>query len=131
VLGAALAAGLVVAHLVNPLQDRWLPKCPFHELTGLWCPACGGTRSVAALSHGDVLGALRHNLLVLPVLLAVAWVWLSTVSRSFAPSLADRSWAANPLTWVRTRGWWAVVAVVAAFWIVRNVPGAPVQLLSR
>ena len=26
--------------------------CPLHDLTGLYCPGCGGTRSLTALLHG-------------------------------------------------------------------------------
>ena len=46
-----------------------LPACPFHALTGFYCPACGNTRSVLALLHGDVLSALRFS--VVPPLAAL------------------------------------------------------------
>ena len=38
-------------------------QCPFFALTGLKCPGCGGQRAVIALIHGDIMSALRHNLL--------------------------------------------------------------------
>ena len=46
-----------------------LPACPFHALTGFYCPACGNTRSVLALLQGDVLSALRFS--VVPPLAAL------------------------------------------------------------
>jgi Protein of unknown function (DUF2752) len=128
-MGAGLVAAAVAAHLVSPSRDHWLPKCPFHELTGLWCPACGSTRAAAALAHGDVVAVLRHNALFLPALGLVLWAWAASCVRTFAPSdSAARSWARSPWSLLR-RPWW-LLGIVVAFWIVRNVPGAPVHLLS-
>jgi hypothetical protein len=44
--------------------------CPFHALTGLLCPLCGSTRALAALLRGDLLLALRCNMLTVA---AVLW----------------------------------------------------------
>jgi hypothetical protein len=126
---AAIAVGAaLVAHLLSPGRDAWLPKCPFHELTGLWCPVCGSTRAAVALSHGNVVEAFRHNVLFLPTLAALVWVWVAYALRSFVPSTAERSWARNPLT--RLKHPWYLLGVVIAFWVVRNIPGLPEHLLS-
>ena len=61
-----LSRGLLLA------IGRHLPACPFYTITGYYCPACGNTRSVTALLHGDILSALRYN--ITPVLLLVAAV---------------------------------------------------------
>ena len=45
--------------------------CPFHALTGFYCPGCGGTRSMTALLHGHLLLALHENPAV-PALLLMA-----------------------------------------------------------
>ncbi|HUD69233.1 MAG TPA: DUF2752 domain-containing protein [Acidimicrobiales bacterium] len=126
---AAIAVGAAIAvHFVIPTRDQWLPKCPFHELTGLWCPGCGSTRAACALSQGNVFEAFRHNVLFLPALATLVWVWSAFALRSFAPSLAERSWTRNPLN--RLKHPWYLVAVVLAFWVVRNIPGAMEHLLS-
>ena len=44
--------------------------CQFYNLTGLYCPGCGGTRSLTALLHGHFLLALHENPLV-PALLVI------------------------------------------------------------
>ncbi len=36
-------------------------QCAFAKVTHHPCPACGGTRSIHALLHGDVMGALQFN----------------------------------------------------------------------
>lgn len=42
-----------------------LPKCLFLQKTGLWCPACGGTRAFEALCHGKILESLYWHPLIL------------------------------------------------------------------
>lgn len=77
VLAAALA-GCGVLMFVNPNNpDSLLPRCPFNWLTGLDCPACGSTRMVHALLHGDVVAAWNFNAVMLVVGLPLfAWLWL-------------------------------------------------------
>jgi hypothetical protein len=41
--------------------------CVFQELTGLYCPGCGGTRAVKALLKGDVITSILYHPLILYV----------------------------------------------------------------
>ena len=46
--------------------------CVFQELTGLYCPGCGGTRAMKALLKADVLSSfLYHPLILYMILMAV------------------------------------------------------------
>lgn len=36
------------------------PPCTFHEITGLSCPGCGGTRAFIALLHGDIMKCIYY-----------------------------------------------------------------------
>jgi hypothetical protein len=49
--------GLVVANLLG--WKVWL--CGFREFTGLPCPGCGMTRSMAALTHGHWESGIAHH----------------------------------------------------------------------
>lgn len=75
-LGAALIGTYAAYMLSGSVQ------CTFAAVTHHPCPACGGTRSIHALLHGDVPGALRFNptapffVLVLG-LLAVRGLWVT------------------------------------------------------
>lgn len=40
---------------------KFVPKCYFHEKTGLLCPSCGGTRCVKELINFNIIGALKMN----------------------------------------------------------------------
>jgi hypothetical protein len=115
----ATAAGAVASAayvgVVDPNQAGHYPTCPFLYVTGYYCPGCGSLRAVHALVHGHVGQAIDHNLLAMAFLpyLAFAWVawvrrsWTGTTKRDLAPP------------WVI----WSLLAVVIAFWVLRNLPG--------
>lgn len=45
--------------------------CPTRRMLGIPCPACGLTRSVAALARGEARESIRYHPLGIPVALAV------------------------------------------------------------
>lgn len=114
---AGLAAASAYLWHVNPHQSgHWLLRCPFHWLTGLLCPVCGGTRMAYDLLHGQLASAFHDNaaLLVLGVpLLAYAggrWLVAGLRGRRYQPRLGRR----GNMT----------VAVVAVVWcLTRNLVG--------
>lgn len=60
---AALAVAGAVQLVFDPFRTH-LPLCLLHQLTGLDCPGCGAIRAVHSLLAGDLLMALRSNLLI-------------------------------------------------------------------
>ena len=80
-LGAGLGLASVARYVWNAALGAEAPGvCIFHAATGAPCPACGTTRSVAALLAGDLRAAWDWNplgflatsaLVVLPVVAAV------------------------------------------------------------
>lgn len=85
---AAAPIGLLLAGLAgcaylwgtNPHESgSLLPRCPFNWLTGLDCPACGGTRMTYDLLHVDLVAAWHDNaalLLVTPLVAVLVARWL-------------------------------------------------------
>jgi hypothetical protein len=110
-VGAAVVG--VAAAVVDPTNGPVL--CPFRLTTGLDCPLCGATRAVHEFVTGHPLGALDHNLLV-GALLPVAVVVLVVV---VAAALRGRP-IRRP--GVPRAGWITLTGVVAAFWVLRNLP---------
>ncbi len=59
-LGYAVWQPEQLAGLVSKIS----PGCAFRRYTGISCPGCGGTRAAVALLQGDIVGAVRYNLIL-------------------------------------------------------------------
>ena len=74
-----------------------LPACPFYMLTGHPCPFCGGTRSFAAMWHGNVAASARLYPLG-PALFVLTFAglayagWATLAGRSAIPTLPSAAW---------------------------------------
>ena len=55
--GAAALACVLLSPLTSYIVAA-LPHCPFKQLTGIPCPACGSGRAALALARFDMSGAL-------------------------------------------------------------------------
>lgn len=116
----ALVAGvglvsIIVLHFRDPHVDGSYGLCPFHVLTGLWCPGCGGLRAVNDLTRLDLSAAVSSNVLVvaLVAVLVVAYLrWL------------PRRWRGESVRMIvlGPRMTSAVLATIVLFAVVRNTP---------
>ncbi len=71
----ALAAAFEGLAFVVRAAHIPVPPCVFFGLTGLYCPGCGGTRSLIALLHGQFLRSLIYHPVV-PYGAAVYFVYV-------------------------------------------------------
>src|SRR4030095_10788973 len=81
----AAGAALLLYFFVEPKNGN-LPKCFFHELTGLYCPGCGVQRSFHALLNGHVLTAIDYNLLFILLLPLIIYFILAFALGKKLPS---------------------------------------------
>ncbi len=44
-------------------DSNWSVQCGLYHMTGLYCPGCGGQRAFHYLLHGEIIKALRYNVL--------------------------------------------------------------------
>jgi hypothetical protein len=118
---AAVLGGCVALALVDPASGP--PVCPFRALTGYDCPGCGGTRAAHQLLTGHLAAAADLNLLAVVAVPVLVWaLWVGLVRAFGGPRLPTPS---------VSRRWGALVlAVVAVFWVVRNIPGTPLSWLG-
>jgi len=114
--GVGIAALIVIYCLFNPLKAGFFPRCPFNVLTGLYCPGCGSQRAFHALLHGRVLQAAGYNLLAV---LLLPFVLYSAIA--FA---GNHLWRLGLRQDVFYKPWFAkaVLGLVVAFWVLRNLP---------
>ncbi|HIY22933.1 MAG TPA: DUF2752 domain-containing protein [Candidatus Brachybacterium merdigallinarum] len=114
---AILAGGTALALLVQVVFDPFrvhVPLCIVNHLTGLDCPGCGGVRAVHALLAGDLLMALRSNVLIVGALPAVAAGYLLWILRR----IQGRRLTVIPPNWLMV----ALVVLIALFTVARNLP---------
>jgi len=114
VIIAFFAVASAILLLVPPgsPHSKWLPKCLFYKLTGLYCPGCGATRALSSLLHGDLKASLHNNLLLIPGSLTAAVLIVK-------PGITVRRPVAI-----------AIVIIIAGFTILRNIPCAPFTILA-
>jgi hypothetical protein len=108
-----IGAAALAADIAFDPQQRHVPLCPFHAVTGLWCPLCGSLRAADALAHGQLATAVRDNaLLVVGVVLLGFW----------AVDLLLRGRRGEPLRRLNRPAVIGLIAVLVVFTIVRNLP---------
>lgn len=120
----ALTGAAFLLYQRGPNGIAWLPGCSFHRLTGLNCPGCGMTRAAHATLHGQLGEAFRFNPVGM-ILLPLAGVGVGIELLGWIRG--------KPLPFrlkVGAAGAWAIVWIVAGFWIFRNLPWWPFTLLS-
>jgi hypothetical protein len=117
---AGLTVLMVALCFIEPGSTPWLPSCPFHELTGLYCPGCGSTRMLYFLLHGHPLLAFRENALAMLVFPVILYKLLRT--------FAGKTAVSNPQ--ISYRLGTALVVVVLVFGVARNLPFRPFSSLA-
>ena len=73
----------VIFSLVIKDLNRFIPPCMFRILTGIPCPACGGTRTGIYLSHLQFLKAFKMNPLFCLIFISLALWGINTLVGMF------------------------------------------------
>ncbi|MSQ25778.1 MAG: DUF2752 domain-containing protein [Dehalococcoidia bacterium] len=125
---SALALGLGAAsyaliYPADPTTSGTLLKCPFHAITGYYCPGCGTLRALHDLSHGHLLAALRHNVLIA---CAVPYLGYAVISgAAFNQRRGLLPWPELP-----SRLTWILLGFAIFFGFARNISSWPFNMLA-
>ncbi len=111
-----VAGGILLALFLLQWLCGWGLPCPFHTVTGWYCPGCGITRMLTYTVTGQWYAAFRMNPLLfvlLPLLLVYGGFWLW----SFVTDKPNRLDNRIPL--------WATIGlavVLVVYGVLRNLP---------
>ncbi len=112
-LGAAFI-GIATAVAAYAYQPGKTSYCPFNAATGLYCPGCGATRALHALTHGDLVAALHNNMLFVIAIPIVIYVWAALLSERLGR-------APLPMPRIGRRSSLTIACAVALFFMARNI----------
>jgi Protein of unknown function (DUF2752) len=123
---AVFGVGIVVFYFLytfNPASSTLYVPCPFHALTGLYCPGCGSLRAMHQLFHGHLTIAFWLNPLMVLSLPFLGYSFFSYLM----VGIRGRS---LPNIFVPAYCIWTYLGVVLLFWVIRNISMYPFSLLA-
>jgi hypothetical protein len=113
----AVLTGAIILFFFDPEKTVWLPKCPFHLLTGLQCPSCGTQRALYHLMHLNLREAISYNpffVVSAPYALSlIAVTWFDPKDRM----VGLKNFCYNPIVI------YVYLSLMVAWWIIRNTIG--------
>lgn len=116
-------AGGIALRIFDPATSGMFPPCPFHYLTGLYCPGCGSLRAIHQLLHGNLQAAWAMNPLTVVLLPFVAY-GLATEALVQIRGRRLTGWIL-PGLWIQI-----LCGIIVVFGVVRNLPVYPFNLLA-
>jgi hypothetical protein len=118
-----VAGASCILFLYDPAHWNFYPPCPFHFLTNYYCPGCGSLRALHQLFHGNIMGALDLNPLMVLSLPFLGYSFLSDTIRMLRKDPGPKRYI--PAFWI-----YLFLATVILFWILRNIPYYPFLWLA-
>ncbi len=125
-LGVALALGVTALALLrhfDPATSGIFPQCPFHYLTGLYCPGCGSLRAIHQLLHANLSQAWAMN--PLTVVMAPFLIYGLASEALFELRGQRLPEIVLPAHSIR-----ALCVAIILFGVLRNLPLQPFDLLA-
>lgn len=118
--------GLMYIYIIDPVEiPGATPTCFTYSQFGIYCPGCGNTRALHALTHGHIIETFDYNLLFPFAVIVLAWYFCV----GFSTLLFRRR-----VMWIPSRiptaGAIGIGVVVVLFTVLRNIPVWPFTILA-
>jgi hypothetical protein len=123
VLSLGGIAAIYILYTFDPARSAFYPPCPFHALTGLYCPGCGSLRALHQLLHGDWVIAFGLNPLAIVSLPFLGYSF-------FSYALSGIRGKSFPTLFVPAIFIWLYLGIVLLFWVIRNTSFYPFSVLA-
>jgi len=108
---------------INPNEVNFLPECPLYFTTGIYCPGCGSQRATHQLLNFNIFGVLQQNVLFFISLIVLGYHLIVTGINSFFKKDFYNYMYHPKMPLV-------ILAIIVVFWILRNIPYYPFNLLA-
>jgi hypothetical protein len=118
-----ICLALFVLFFFNPAGSSFYLPCPFHKLTGLYCPGCGSLRAMHQLLHGNLPAAFGLNPLMV-LSLPLLGYWFISFGVPVVRSRPQKS------VIIPAFGIWLILMIIVLYWILRNITFYPFTLLA-
>lgn len=106
--------GLAVLFFGHPTGYSFIPRCPFYQVTGLYCPGCGSLRATHYLLQGEVTSSFRNHPLLIPLLAFLLFLYGKRLYEfRFNTSISLRGELLFSI---------AVLMTFVLFFVIRNIP---------
>jgi hypothetical protein len=116
-------ATLGFLYVFNPATTSLYPTCPFFWATGCYCPGCGTLRALHQLVRGHLSAAFGLNPLTVASLPFLGY-WVVSEAKLAVMGYPLRKIFLSP------RAVWALLVLILAYWVLRNLPFYPFTVLA-
>jgi Protein of unknown function (DUF2752) len=123
---AIIGGGIIAVYYLyayNPATSLLYLPCPFHMLSGFYCPGCGSLRALHHLLHGHLTMAFWLNPLMILSLPFLGYSFLSYLMTGIRGRSLPNIFV--PASCIRV-----YLGIVLLFWSLRNIPVYPLSLLA-
>lgn len=107
-----LLLGLVIIYLILSKYLNIYIFCPFHKLTGFYCPGCGVTRMLFSLLTLDFYQAFRYNCLLFISLPFFLFFYINALLYPKKPLYQK----------IPSKIWYLIIIIFLIYGLLRNIP---------
>ena len=107
-------AGMAVISILPIEISDIAGPCIFHQITGLYCPGCGGTRAVIAFAHCRFLKSFYYH----PVVLYGGFVYILFMVRGMIASLSKEKYPYMKFSFIYI---YIAIGIIIIQFILKNI----------